>query len=409
MISPAPVLKFTPYQKIVIALIAVLQFTVVLDFMVMSPLSDFLIKALKISPAEFGLVVSSYAFSAGLSGILAAGFADKYDRKKMLLFFYTGFVIGTLFCGIATTYQFLLFARIVTGIFGGVIGAIGMAIITDLFEINQRGRVMGFTQMAFAASQVLGIPISLLIANRWGWNMPFLMIVGFSVILGVLVLLLMKPVDKHLQLQTETRALTHLWNTLKTKRYQIGFMTTALLSVGGFMLMPFGSVFAVNNLGVDPNDLFVIFFSTGISSIIVMPLIGRLADKYNKLKIFTFGSLWATAMVLLYTNLGQLALWQVIACNILMFVGIMSRIVPSTAMVSALPEMKDRGAFMSIMGSLQQLAGGVAAVIAGLIVHQETTSSPLENFDVLGIVVAVCILATIYGLYRVDLLVDKRS
>jgi predicted MFS family arabinose efflux permease len=291
--APVPVLSFTNYQKIVIALIAVLQFTVVLDFMVMSPLSDFLIKALSISPAQFGLVVSSYAFSAGLSGILAAGFADKFDRKKMLLFFYTGFVVGTVFCGIATTYQFLLFARIVTGIFGGVIGAIGMAIITDLFEINQRGRVMGFTQMAFAASQVLGIPISLLIANKWGWNMPFLMIVGFSIVLGLLVVLFMKPVDKHLALQTETGALTHLWNTLRTKRYQTGFITTALLSIGGFMLMPFGSVFAVNNLGVDPNDLFVIFFSTGVASLVIMPLIGRLSDRFDKLKIFTFGSLWA--------------------------------------------------------------------------------------------------------------------
>jgi len=409
MIAPAPVLKFTPYQKIVIALIAVLQFTVVLDFMVMSPLSDFLIKALSITPAQFGLVVSSYAFSAGISGILAAGFADKYDRKKMLLFFYTGFVLGTFFCGVANTYPLLLFARIVTGIFGGVIGAIGMAIITDLFEINQRGRVMGFTQMAFAASQILGIPISLLIANKWGWNMPFLVIVVFSIVLGVLVMLLMKPVDKHLALHSETRALAHLWNTIRTKRYQTGFITTALLSIGGFMLMPFGSVFAVNNLGVDPNDLFIIFFATGVSSIVIMPLIGRLSDRYDKLKIFTFGSLWAIFMVLVYTNLGQLPLWQVITCNILLFVGIMSRIVPSTVMVSSIPEMKDRGAFMSVMGSLQQLAGGVASVVAGLIVHQETTSSPLENFDVLGIVVAVCIIATIYGLYRVDRLIKQKS
>jgi predicted MFS family arabinose efflux permease len=400
---------FTPYQKIVIALIAVLQFTVVLDFMVMSPLSDYLIKSLEISPAQFGLVVSSYAFSAGISGILAAGFADKYDRKKILLFFYTGFVLGTLFCGIATTYPFLLFARIITGVFGGVIGSIGMAIIADLFEINQRGRVFGITQMAFSASQVLGIPISLVIANRWGWNAPFLMIVGLAIVLGVLVSLLMKPVNKHLSARSETSVLRHLWNTLRTKRYQTGLVTTALLSIGGFMLMPFGSVFSVNNLGVNPDDLFMIFTATGVSSIVIMPLVGRLSDKFDKLKLFTIGSLWAIVMVLVFTNLGQTPLWQVIVFNILLFVGIISRMVPSTAMVSALPSMHDRGAFMSIMGSLQQLAGGVAAVIAGLIVHQESTTSPLENFDILGIVVAVCILVTIYGLYRVDLLLRKKG
>lgn len=409
MTLPSKPLPFTRYQKIVVVLIATLQFTVVLDFMVMSPLSDFLIKALDITPAQFGLVVSSYAFSAGISGILAAGFADKFDRKKMLLFFYTGFVIGTLFCGIATTYPMLLFARIVTGIFGGVIGAIGMAIVTDLFAINQRGRVMGITQMAFAASQVLGIPISLVIADRWGWNAPFLMIVGLSIILGVLVVFLMKPVDKHLSLNVDTKALGHLWSTLKTPRYQTGFVTTALLSIGGFMLMPFGSVFAVNNLGVAPGDLFVIFTATGVCSIVIMPMIGRLSDRYDKFKIFMYGSLWAAVMVLFYTNLSSIPLWQVILCNILMFVGIMSRVVPSTAMVSGIPEMKDRGAFMSIMTSLQQLAGGIAAVIAGLIVHQETKTSPLENFDVLGIVVAVCIIATIYGLYRVDRLLAEKS
>ena len=156
---------FTGYEKLVIALLAVTQFTVVLDFMVMSPLGDILMKSLDINPKQFGIAVSSYAFSAGISGLLAAGFADKYDRKKLLLFFYTGFILGTLFCALAPTYELLVAARIITGLFGGVIGSIGMAIITDIFPIDQRGRVMGVVQMGFAASQVLGIPIGLYLAN----------------------------------------------------------------------------------------------------------------------------------------------------------------------------------------------------------------------------------------------------
>jgi predicted MFS family arabinose efflux permease len=303
--SPTAVPAFSPYQKLAVALIAVLQFTVVLDFMVMSPLSDFLIKSLHITPAQFGIVVSSYAFSAAISGILTAGFADRYDRKKILLFFYTGFVVGTLLCGLATTYPMLLAARIITGLFGGVIGAVGMAILADLFDLTQRGRAMGFTQLAFSASQVLGIPISLAIANRWGWNAPFLMIVGLAIVLGLLVLWLMKPVDQHLNLSKGTTALTHLWNTLKAPRYQIGFFTMALLSIGAYMMMPFGSVFAVNNLLVSPDDLFLIFMSTGIASVIVMPLIGRLSDKYDKLKIFAVGSLGSIAIVLPTHSLAQ--------------------------------------------------------------------------------------------------------
>jgi predicted MFS family arabinose efflux permease len=373
--------------------------------MVMSPLSDFLIKSLHITPAQFGIVVSSYAFSAAISGILTAGFADRYDRKKILLFFYAGFVLGTLLCGLASTYPLLLAARIITGLFGGVIGAVGMAILADLFDLSQRGRAMGFTQLAFSASQVLGIPISLAIANRWGWNAPFLMIVGLAIVLGLLVLWLMKPVDQHLKLSQGTTALTHLWNTLKAPRYQIGFFTMALLSIGAYMMMPFGSVFAVNNLLVSPEDLFLIFMSTGIASVIVMPLIGRLSDKYDKLRIFAIGSLGSIAVVIFYTQLGPIPLWQIVVLNMIMFATIMSRIVPASALITALPAATDRGAFMSVTASLQQLAGGVGSVLAGMIVSQQTPESPLEHFDTLGFVVSACVVITLFGIYRVDRIV----
>src|ERR1700754_4217104 len=149
---------FTGYQKLVIFILAFTQFTVILDFMIMSPLGDMLMKSMSLKPAAFGVAVSAYAFSAGISGLLTAGFADKFDRKKLLLFFYLGFTAGTVMCGMAHTYQLLLAARIITGLFGGVIGSISMAIIADLFTLQQRGRVMGFVQMGFGASQVLGVP-----------------------------------------------------------------------------------------------------------------------------------------------------------------------------------------------------------------------------------------------------------
>ena len=158
----SPAVKFTGYQKFVIALLALTQFTVILDFMVMSPLGDLLMKSLDMNPSKFGIAVAAYAFSAGISGLLTAGFADKY------LFFYVGFILGSIMCGLANSYHVLVAARIITGIFGGVIGSISMAIVADLFSIQQRGRVMGFMTMGFGASQVLGIPIGLYLANIWG-------------------------------------------------------------------------------------------------------------------------------------------------------------------------------------------------------------------------------------------------
>ncbi len=238
---------FTAYQKFVIVILAITQFSVILDFMVMSPLGDTLIKSLSLKPFQFGFAVSAYAFSAGIAGLLTAGFADRFDRKKLLLFFYFGFIAGTICCGIAQTYTLLVAARIVTGLFGGVIGSISMAIITDLFRINQRGRVMGFVQMAFGASQVLGIPIGLYLANGWGWHAPFIMIAIMASIVAGLIIIKLEPVIKHLSVQQDKNALNHLWQAIANNQYRIGFTATALLSIGGFMMMPFGAAFAIKN------------------------------------------------------------------------------------------------------------------------------------------------------------------
>src|SRR5579863_9449945 len=191
--TPSVSIKFSRYQKVVIGILGFLQFTVILDFMIISPLGAIVMPTLHISPRQFGLAVSSYAFSAGVSGFLAAGFADRFDRKRLLLFFYFGFMLGTLLCALATTYPLLLGARIVTGLFGGVIGSIVMAITTDLFPLEMRGRVMGVISTAFAASQVLGLPAGLFFANHWGWNAPFFAILVIAIPVGVVIQAFMLP------------------------------------------------------------------------------------------------------------------------------------------------------------------------------------------------------------------------
>jgi len=401
--------KFTRYQALVIVLIALTQFTVVLDFMVMSPLGDMLMKSMELTTKQFGLAVSVYAFSAGTSGLLTAGFADRFDRKKLLLFFYIGFIAGTLFCGLATTYPMLIAARIITGLFGGVIGSISMAIVADLFPLQQRGRAMGFIQMGFGASQVLGIPISLYIANHWGWQSPFLMIVGLATIIWISVTLQMRPVTKHLELKTEKTAIKHLWHTLRLRDYRTGFLLTALLSIGGFMMMPWGSAFAVNNLQVSNEQLPIMFMASGIAALVVMPLIGKLSDKIDKVKLFTIAALSMMVIIVIYTNLTPVPFFLIITLNILMMTAIMSRIVPAMALVSALPKMQDRGAFMSINSSLQQIAGGLAAAVGGMIVVQRTKTSPLQHYDTLGYVIVVIIILNIIQLYRVSNMIKAKK
>lgn len=402
-------LTLTPYQKLVIALLALTQFTVVLDFMVMSPLGDMLTKSMGLRQDQFGIVVASYAFSAGISGLLTAGFADRFDRKKLLLFFYIGFILGTLFCGLATTYPMLVAARIITGIFGGVIGSISLAIVADLFELNQRGRVMGFMQMGFGASQVMGIPISLYIANNLGWESPFFMIVGLALVIWIFVLIKLKPVNQHLAIKNDRNALLHLWHTLKRREYRVGFLATALLSLGGFMMMPWGSAYAVNNLQVSNEALPALFMVAGASTLIIMPLVGKLSDRYSKLNMFALACIWMVIVVVIYTNIPVLPLWAIMIFNVLMMIGIMSRMVPSQALVSGLPEMKDRGAFMSINSSLQQIAGGVAATIGGMIIVQKTETSPIEHYNTVGYIVGTLSLISIFAVYRVNQVINKRK
>lgn len=401
--------KFTPYQLIVIILLSLTQFTIILDFMVMSPLGDMLMKSMELTTSQFGFAVSAYAFSAGASGLLTAGFADRFDRKKLLLFFYIGFIVGTLFCGLAGNYHLLIAARIITGIFGGVIGSISMAIVADLFPLQQRGRAMGLMQMGFGASSVLGIPISLYLANIWGWQAPFIMIVILATLIWLFVMLKMNPVTQHLELKTEKTALKHLWHTIKLRKYRIGFLTTALLSVGGFMMMPWSSAFAVNNLHVSYEQLPLMFMVGGLCSLVIMPVVGKLSDKVDKAKLFAFAAIWMMIVILIYTNLTPIPFSLVIVFNILVMIGIMSRLVPAMALVSSLPQMQDRGAFMSINASLQQIAGGIAAAFSGLIVVQPTKNSPLQHYNTLGYIIAIILIVNIVMVYRVNRIVKSQQ
>ena len=400
--------KFSQYQIIAIVILALTQFSVVLDFMVMSPLGDLIMKNMKITPNQFGLVVSCYAFSAGISGFFTASIADKFDRKKLLLIFYAGFILGTLLCGLATSYWLLVSARIVTGIFGGVISSISLAIVADIFEINQRGRVMGFLQMGFGMSQILGIPISLFLATTWNWQAPFYLIVGLATIIFIIGFFVLKPVVGHLELQRDN-PIKHMWKTISNRDYRIGFLATAFMSWGGYLMMPWGSSFSVNNVGISQKDLPLMFMIIGISTFTVMPIIGKLSDKFNKYSIFVGSSILMIISVVVYTHLGQASFAVLVIVNMVMMAGIMARMIPSQALTTAVPALKDRGAFMSINSSLQQMAGGIAALVGGSIVLQKDENSPLERFDLLGYVVIAAILINIFLTYRVYKLVQKQA
>lgn len=393
--------SFSSYQKFIAAILAFLNFTVILDFMILSPLGAQLMPALQISPVQFGLLVSTYAFSAGLSGILAAGFADRFDRKKLLMIFYAGFLAGTLLCGLASSYPTLLLGRLITGLFAGVVGSVSFAIITDVFPLEMRGRVMGVIQTAFAASSVLGIPIGLLLSTRWRWNAPFLLIVVVGAAVGWLIQARMRPVDGHLQRHPDRSPLHHLLQTVSNKLYLQGFATTTLLSVGGFMLMPFMSAFMVHNVGVPVVRLPLIYVLVGLFSAVAGPLIGRASDRLGKFNVFFFGCVVTVVMVIIFTHLAITPLSLLVTVLVILQIGIFSRMISASALMSALPAPADRGAYMSISSSLQQMAGGVAAVLSGMIVV-EGADGVLVHFDRVGYVLVGTTLLTLSMMYFIN-------
>lgn len=408
-IDDAPELErgFSRYQSFLVALLAFVQFTIILDFIIMSPLGAILMPALNITAGQFGGAVSAYAFSAGISGVLAAGFADKFDRKRLLLFFYVGFTAGTTLCALAPNYHLLLLGRIVTGLFGGVVGSVVLAIITDLFALHLRGRVMGFVQTAFAASQVLGIPVGLFLANRWNWHVSFWAIVLLAIIVIVSVVLVMRPVNEHLKLKQDRNAFAHLIATVTEPSYALAFSVTTLLATGGFMLMPFGSAFTVHNLGIDIEHLPTIYLVSGLFSIFTGPLVGRLSDAIGKFPTFVFGTAMSIVMVLIYTHLGQTTLFVAITVNVLMFVGIFSRMIPSQALMSAIPAAHQRGSFSAISASVQQLSGGIGSVLAAAIILQNADGS-LSHFDRIGYVVVCTSLVALTAMYFVQKQVARK-
>nr|WP_255682980.1 MFS transporter [Dyella sp. 2HG41-7] len=378
-----------------------MQFTIVLDFMLLAPLGALVTPALHITPGQFGDVVSAYAFAAGVSGILAAGFADRFDRKKLLLIFYTGFMTGTLLCALAHTYITLLLARMVTGLFAGVVSAASMAIVTDLFPLSMRGRVMGFIQTAFAASTVLGLPLSLWMSSRWGWNSPFFLIVAVCALVGGIIFGRLRPVNAHLTLHPDRNPLHHLLQTLTTRPYLIGFATTAMLTIGGFLLMPYSTLFIVHNVGISVDQLSIVYLVTGLVSAFMGPLIGRASDAFGKYRVFAFGCAATIVMVLIYTRMSNVGLWMLILISALLQIGIFSRMISSSALMSALPKPADRGAYMSISSSLQQMSGGLAAMLGGLVVAQ-ASDGRLLHFEILGDVLVCTTLLSFVLMYFVN-------
>jgi predicted MFS family arabinose efflux permease len=397
---PTAAIPFTAYQRRVLLGLGGLLFTVVLDFMLLPALSSSLLSALSLTTAQFGLVASVYAFSAGISALLSSGFADRYDRKKYLLFFYLNFLLGILLCGMSHSFHMLLVARVITGTFGGVVASIAYAIVTDLFQTRQRGRAMGLLQVAFALSLVAGLPLTLYITSlfNWQWAYAFIFLTGFSFVLWLFFFL--QPLTFHLQQPQKKTSWQHLLDSLLNRRHGLVFINNTTIVFGDVLFMTFFAAYCTFNLGIAEERLPILYGIGGLATLLSAPLIGRLSDRFGQLKVFMGGTLLAILMTACYTMVRELNFAAIIVIHSCLFLGVTARMVTSAALATLVPATDKRGSFMSLDASIQQLAAGIAAVLAGWVVY-ENVDRQLQHFDRIGWLVIFCMVVSVALMRRI--------
>lgn len=381
--------KFSLYQKLVILCLACLLFTVVLDYMLLPALSGTLLAELQLSTKQFGLIASAYALSAGISALLASGYADRFERKSFLLVFYTGFLIGILLCALSPSFPLLLAARILAGAFGGVMSSICFAMVADLFPLSQRGRVTGWIQMAFAASLVIGLPLSLFIASSFSWQMAYCLIFGLGILVLWMVIALIRPMGS--SSIGFSAPWEHIISNLKKPSYWTVYSANMLIVGGDVIFMTFNAAFLTNNLGLSDSQLPYVYGAVGLTSLLAAPIFGKLADRYGKWSIFVFGTLLSIGAVVVYTAGVIQSFEWIILMHAGLYLGVNARMVSATALATAVPRKSDRGAFLAIDSSIQQLAGGLAAAVAGFVIFQGANGS-LLYYPQIGWLMAILML-----------------
>jgi predicted MFS family arabinose efflux permease len=387
-------------ERLLLLTLAAINFTNIMDFMIMMPLGPQLMRIFNINTQQFGLVLSSYTFSAGFSGFCTAFFIDKFDRKRFLQVLYAGFLIGTLLCGLANTYELLMIARIFTGLFGGVLGAVILAIVGDVIPFNRRGQAMGFVMAAFSIASVLGVPFGLRIANQFGWNTPFLLLAFLALPVQFFIFKFVPNLSTHTQAGKQVQVLQVIKNITSSPNQRKAITLMMVVMFGHFSIIPFLSPYMVSNVGFTEGQLEQIYFFGGLSTIIASPLIGKLADRIGKLKVFTIFVSISIIPVLFITNMPRVDIWITLIATSVFFAVSSGRFIPAQAMVTATVDPQNRGSFMSIVSSMQQLSAGLAAYIAGLVVIKQTNGEML-HYNWVGLMSIAAAFITLFLVRRI--------
>lgn len=398
MLTSSPDFSAQKKEQLFLLTLAGIQFTHILDFMIMMPLGPQLIRVLHLSTQEFGLLLSSYTFAAAASGLLAATYVDRFDRRKLVLTLYALFILATLCCGLATNYGFLLVARALAGAFGGILGAMVQTMVADVVPFERRGNAMGTIMAAFSLSTVAGVPLGLFLASQvpaLGWRAPFFFIVVLSCGFLCIGYRMLPTLTAHLERPRSGNVFQQIFAVANEPNHLKAYLFVSLLMLTGFTVIPYIALYYTANVGMTERFITVIYLVGGTATFFTSRVIGRLADKHGKLRTFRWVGLAAFIPLLITTHLVPVPWWVVLMNSTVFFILVPGRMIPGMAMVTAAAAPHVRGTFMSLVSSVQMLSSGMASLVTGLIITRNAMGQ-VEHFNIIGYLSISCGLLSLW-------------
>ncbi|HYD96515.1 MAG TPA: MFS transporter [Noviherbaspirillum sp.] len=394
----APQISAPKQERSLLLVLAGIQFTHILDFMIMMPLGPQLIRTLHIDTHEFGLLLSSYTFTAAASGLLAAAWIDRFDRRAMMLSLYALFILATLFCGLAPNYAALLVARALAGAFGGILGAMVQTMVADVVPFERRGQAMGTVMAAFSLSTVAGVPLGLFFAEHipaLGWRAPFFFIVLLSGVFLFVGWRRLPSLTAHLHAGHAGNVFSQLLAVAREPDHLRAYFFVSLLMMTSFSVIPYIALYYTANVGISESFITVVYLAGGAATFFSARAIGKLADRHGKLRVFRWVALASFVPLLVTTHLVPVPWWAVLANSTIFFVLVSGRMIPGMAMVSAAAAPRVRGTFMSLGASVQMMSSGLASLAAGLIISRNPLGQ-VEHYGIVGWLAVGCGLASVW-------------
>lgn len=385
-------------ERLFLLVLAGIQFTHILDFMIMMPLGPQLIRVLHIDTHQFGLLLSSYTFTAAASGLLAATYIDRFDRRKLLLTLYALFITATLCCGLAPNFTALLVARALAGAFGGVIGAMVQTMVADVVPFERRGQAMGTIMAAFSMSTVAGVPLGLFLANHigpLGWRAPFFFIVVLSLLFFFVGVRRLPSLTAHLERPPQGSIFRQIYAVAKEPNHMRAYIFVSLLMMAGFTVIPYIALYYTSNVGMTERFITLVYLCGGTATFFTSRLIGRLSDRFGKLRTFRWIATASLVPLLITTHLVPVAWWLVLINATVFFILVPGRMIPGMAMITAAALPQVRGTFMSLTSSVQMLSSGFASLLAGLIITRNAAGQ-VEHYNIVGYIAVACALLSMW-------------